>query len=87
MNNNGKGGRTASIAQAVLDVVAEHNANKEEDPDYKNNPFGFRGSLINFSLAWPGDANAILYQLIDANEAGIRSYAGAGNVDIDASNR
>lgn len=85
-NNNGKGGTKAQIAQAILDVIKEHNANKDKDPDYKHDPFHFRGSLINLSLGWNGDAFAIFYQLKGANEAGIQVFAAAGNDNVDASN-
>jgi hypothetical protein len=85
-NNRGSGAQTAKIAQAIIDITKEHNANKAEDPDYKHNPFQFRSSIINMSLGWQGDAHAILFQLIDANDAGIRFYAAAGNDDINAKN-
>lgn len=38
------------------------------------------------SFGFKNDAHAVLYQLIAANEAGIKVYASAGNSDEDASN-
>ncbi|KAK3718636.1 serine protease [Vermiconidia calcicola] len=83
-NNDGTGGKTPALRRAIQDIITEHNANKAEDPDYQP-PYHFRGSLINLSLAWPGNAFAILQELLLAEEAGIKVYAAAGNSNKDAS--
>lgn len=83
-NNNCGGAATAMIAQAILDIIDDHKANKAKD--YTNNPLRFRGSIINLSLGWEDDDGAILDELIKANEAGIRVYTAAGNQNKNAGN-
>jgi subtilisin family serine protease len=79
IDNEGKlPSNKARVAEAIRDIIAEHNKNKElakTDP----NPWNFRGSVINMSFSWVGLANAISYEVIDANDAGISLYAAAGN--------
>lgn len=77
----GKGSRLRNIAQAILDIIDEHNENKKKSG---NGFWTFRGSVINMSLSWQGDGYAVLYQLIDANDAGISVFAAAGNKNVDA---
>ena len=79
----GKGSDLGHIAQAIRDIITEHNDNKAKSG---NGFWTFRGSVINMSLTWQGNGFAVLYQLIDANEAGISIFAAAGNEDEDASN-
>jgi subtilisin family serine protease len=77
----GKGSDIGHIAQAILDIIKEHNENKKKSG---NGFWMFRGSVINMSLTWQGNAFGILYQLIDANDAGISVFAAAGNDNKDA---
>lgn len=71
--------------QALEAVIAEHMENKKRDQHEA--PWRFRGSIINMSMVWPGHADALLWQLIDANKAGITVFASAGNNGMDASRR
>ena len=43
-------------------------------------------TVLNALRSWQGDAYGILYQLIDANDAGISVYAAAGNDNVNAKN-
>ena len=77
----------AVIAQAIIDVTEEHNKNKARDPDYEKNPFRFRGSVINMSWGFTkdeDDPSTIANQIREAEKAGIKMYASAGNENIDA---
>ncbi|KAF2163842.1 hypothetical protein M409DRAFT_56957 [Zasmidium cellare ATCC 36951] len=77
-NLRGVNREIGDVAQAIIDVTAEHNANKAKARNSKD-PWMFRGSVINMSFRWVGDGFGILYQLIDANNAGISVFAAAGN--------
>ncbi|KAL1853997.1 hypothetical protein Daus18300_011587 [Diaporthe australafricana] len=79
----GKGQEVFRITQALVDVTAEHRANKSRNPN--GVPWRFRGSIVNMSFKWEGDGFAMLRELISANEAGITVFASAGNENKDSS--
>jgi subtilisin family serine protease len=82
---NGKDSEPGEIAQAILDVIDEHNKNKaniDEDNDF----WKFRGSLINMSFTIGYQPTVLLNQMIKANDRGISIFAGAGNKNKDAGN-
>lgn len=79
----GKGAKPGNIAQAIRDVAAEHRANKVLP--IGDDPWKFRGSIINMSLRSAGGLLSFLYQVQEANDAGVAIFAAAGNDNRDAS--
>lgn len=79
--NNQRQANSKQVAQALLDIIAEHKANKAKlHPDF----WDFRGSIINMSFGQIEDPMVLSSQVVAAEEAGIKIYASAGNNNIDA---
>nr|POE93445.1 subtilisin-like protease 3 [Quercus suber] len=86
VDNSGLVRDPGRVAQALIDITAEHIRNKKKaksDP----NPWNFRGSVINMSFTWLNHGSAVLYQLIAANAAGISVFGAAGNQNEDYGDR
>ncbi|KAM0547808.1 hypothetical protein ACHAPJ_010270 [Fusarium lateritium] len=71
----GQGGRLTQILQAISDVIQEHKRYWESPPE------GWRGSVINVSMAWPAFTTEINFREAwdSARAAGIPIAAAAGN--------
>ena len=74
LNANGSG-NIDKIADAISDIVDEHNHNKKTYPS----GFQFRGSVINMSLGWYGYSSSINAALKKAYYAGIPVIVASGN--------
>jgi subtilisin family serine protease len=79
----GRGGDGGRIAQAILHVAAEHRANKAAAAA-SDDPWKFRGSIINMSLTAVSTLYTFLYHVQEANESGVAVFAAAGNSDKNA---
>jgi len=73
------GGSSDKIAQAITDVMNDHNDRKSNAENT-----GFRGSIINMSLGWTRWSDAANIAIMNAWNAGIVIFVAAGNENLDS---